>query len=366
MRKYELSLTSNYVLDWTVSDAVRELFQNAIDQQANGHDMSYKYDESTNKLVIISHNSKLKTNTLLLGNTTKSDDNDSIGQFGEGYKIATLVLLRLGKNIVFYNDGANETWRPKMVKFKKYGGEKILTFFTYDSISPKNDLVISISGITLDEYEEICERNLHMQNPSNMVSTQYGEILLDDKYKGILFVNGLFIKDEKNLRYGYNIKPKYIKINRDRKMVETFDILWVTSQMIIDSKDENIILEASKHIDSQYVKSFMGYNRIDKPILDTALKQFRDEHGEKAVPVTNQDDINNINDKYEDAVPVIVSETTKLLITSSNMYTVNATPIQEDDEPTIKERLVEWLCRYDTLLSTTAVDEFKDIIEDLD
>ena len=72
--------------------------------------------------------SRLKVNTLLLGCTSKEDDTLTVGQFGEGYKIASLVLNRLGKAFTIYNNMENEIWIARFKNSKKWHG-KILAFF---------------------------------------------------------------------------------------------------------------------------------------------------------------------------------------------------------------------------------------------
>ena len=97
--KYELTISTKYVPDWTYVEAVRELLQNAIDNEAvdenNKYEAVYLADEE--KLNISNKSSKLTLDTLLLGVSTKRDDNRTIGQHGEGYKIAFMVLAREGK-----------------------------------------------------------------------------------------------------------------------------------------------------------------------------------------------------------------------------------------------------------------------------
>ena len=82
MKAIELSLSPKYVSGWGVEEAVREILQNAIDQKADGAEASVSYDRET--LSILTDGARLKTSTLLLGESGK-DDERYIGKYGEEY-----------------------------------------------------------------------------------------------------------------------------------------------------------------------------------------------------------------------------------------------------------------------------------------
>ena len=54
MKKFELSISPDYVADWGVIEAVRELFQNALDQQTinKNNKMFFTYDKESKILRI--------------------------------------------------------------------------------------------------------------------------------------------------------------------------------------------------------------------------------------------------------------------------------------------------------------------------
>lgn len=91
---YELTLTPNYVSDWTFNDALRELIQNGTDQEVLDKENKFQiiYNGKEKTLRLVNQKSVLKINTLLLGRSSKANNEDTVGQFGEGYKIAALVL----------------------------------------------------------------------------------------------------------------------------------------------------------------------------------------------------------------------------------------------------------------------------------
>ena len=169
MRKYELSISADYVPGWGVTEAVREFFQNSIDEETrdSSNKMLFEYDEAEEKLIIGNKHSELDIKTLLFGTTTKNDDDAMIGNHGEGYKIATVVLLRLGKTVVFNNYCRREVWRPRLVKSRKYDGALVPTFFVETAAVwekvPDHSLMIEISGISPEEYEKVTNSNLHLQ-----------------------------------------------------------------------------------------------------------------------------------------------------------------------------------------------------------
>lgn len=87
MRKYELSISADYVPAWGVVEAVREFFQNAVDEETRdaSNKMMLRYDEESEVLIIGNKHSELDIKTLLFGSTTKNGQDKMIGQHGEGY-----------------------------------------------------------------------------------------------------------------------------------------------------------------------------------------------------------------------------------------------------------------------------------------
>ena len=322
MSKYELSLSPDYVPEWGIVEAVRELFQNALDQQATEehNEMFFDYDGSR-LLRIGNRNSVLAAQSLLMGSTTKKGDENTIGQHGEGYKVATLVLARLGKHVVFYNYGAKEVWRPRLVNSKRYGTQ-ILTFFVDKqfvwNFIPDSNLTITIEGVTPSEYASIVESNLHLQDVGAVLNTPKGRILTEERYKGKIFVSGLFVCNYPAYAYGYDFKPQYIELDRDRKLISDFDLQWLSSSMWHVANQPEALVELAKEgkADAVYAGS-QFVTEASSVTYDTAYKTFKEENGENAVPVCNQDDMDNLGSAYK---AVIVTSTYQKLITQSCNY----------------------------------------------
>lgn len=359
MSKIELTLAPNYVPTWTRVDAIRELFQNALDQEAQNpkNKASWEYREDEQKLIISNAKSKLEAASLLLGHTSKADDKSTIGQFGEGYKIATLVLLREGKNIVFYNYGIREIWRPRFVKSRKFG-TSILTFFTEKKPAweyvPSADLEIVIEGITPEEYlEKIVPSNLHLRNDYNVLEeTKYGNVI---DLPGKVFVNGLFVCDYEPYTYGYDFKPESIRLDRDRKMVSDFDLRWMASKMWSTCKDTDKVLEMI--VDNKADVAFIDSVSHTSSWRDLAAAKFKSVYGPEAIPVTSQKELDKVPTGYKG---IVVNENYNSLIRRSLSFIMPA-----PDEHSPVEDLHNW---YDSIKHKLDSDEqqrFEAIIEDL-
>lgn len=75
---YELTLTPNYVSDWTFNDALRELIQNGTDQEVLDKENKFQiiYNGKEKTLRLVNQKSVLKINTLLLGRSSKANWQD--------------------------------------------------------------------------------------------------------------------------------------------------------------------------------------------------------------------------------------------------------------------------------------------------
>lgn len=369
MAKFELSIAPNYVQDWELSDAIRELFQNAIDQEANdpGNRMMYSYDPEEEVLLIGNKTSSLTTTSLLLGATTKADDKSAIGQFGEGYKLATLVLTRLGKKLVIYNYGEREVWRPRFVNSKRYSTQ-VLTFFidkkyVWNSV-PNQDLTFEISGITPAEYESIREAILFLQADPDGHLTSRGTILLDEAQAGNIYVNGLFVTKHPEFKMGYNFIPEILELDRDRKLVSDFDLSWEASHawMELEGKSQErkydyteiaLRLVNERAADVKYIRVDSLRN---SRLISKAYTEFVEEHGEHAYPVVTHEDT---EDLPENIKPIIVSEKMSSLIKNSPDFE----EVERKKEPTLHEDVTEWLLEAEEFLPFETYEALRDILE---
>jgi len=227
-KTYELPLARNYVAHWGLVEAVREILQNAIDS-----DSPFRCTYVDNVLRIVSENSELPIRTLLLGNTTKSDDTSKIGSFGEGYKIALLVLAREEIPVKIYNGGV--IWNPYFGLSDTFGEEVLMIKEEWRDKNYQDRLVFELSNISETDYEAVKKSCLYLwtsEEVGQVMPTAYGNIMT--KNSGKLYVNGLYVCDTE-LDYSYDIKPEYIQLERDRKTVSDWELKYMSKNMWFDT-----------------------------------------------------------------------------------------------------------------------------------
>lgn len=374
---YELTLTPNYVSDWDFQDAIRELIQNGTDQEildkSNKFTMEYDMDEKI--LRLINTKSKLSVNTLLLGRSSKSDNEDTVGKFGEGYKIASLVLNRLEKTFTVKNNEKNEVWTSKFKNSEKWK-EKILTFYVEKAPTNDSGLVIEIGNVTRDEYRSIEEVWLNFDgyydSSEDIIHTLRGDILMDEDLKGSIFVNGLSISSGTDLEYGYNFKPKFITVERDRKTCDSWNIREVTYLMILeamvngdlDFERVSTLIEQKK--DDVYNISYNGYQSEVAVVKEKLIESFDEKNkstmdDEIVVPVSNQEQMNRV--KMYGGTPILVSSSVGDIIkseTESRIKSLMENPINK--EMSLKEKFQRWYDMYSKHLTTDGKEEVKSLI----
>jgi len=242
---YELPMKRDYVSHWGFIEAVRELFQNAID---GGSGWTWKLEphpsESGNledhfwALTISSPNVSLPVSTLVLGESSKRGDSHSIGAFGEGFKLALLVLAREGVPVTMLNDDV--AWEPRFTQSVTFDTEVFAIQETRCPEHKDKGLEYVISGLTLGHIGALQDAFLFMRDDwkeettpaANVYFTTKGRIFLEDQ--PAIYVSGLFICQTK-LKYSYDFKPEVLRLERDRQTVPDFELQWVTKDMWLET-----------------------------------------------------------------------------------------------------------------------------------
>lgn len=365
-KKYELTLVKNYASNWDLQDALREIIQNAIDQEQQVEDnkMEISYNEATEELFVSNKKSVLNKKMLLLGYTSKKNDSETIGQFGEGLKLALLILNRLGKEVIIYNYGAKEVWTSKFVKTRRYEGEELLTIFVDTgalfSHFPDNDLTIKIAGISKQDYLDLQARTLLLQEDlGECIYSDYGRILLNPKYQGEIFVNGLYVSNVYNMKYGYDIKPQYLKIGRDRNLLNEFDICSVTTNMWkISNRPE---IKDLVHEDKKDISNLRYY--AEKNISEDIFHLFEEEHGFK-IPVCSKNEYDYMSELYGAENIFITNELECKVISKSSTYQERL-QLLDKSEQSLEDKYIAFKLKYKNYLNKDLEKDLEDVFKEV-
>ena len=202
----KLTIEKEYCSTWVISDAIREVLQNAIDTKTD-----VSITQNGEGWEVRDSGVGVKLSDFLLGRSSKQGDVEAIGQFGEGLKIACLVLARNSRVIVVEALGKKYKFS---FQYDKEWESQLLTIDIETSTLASGTLVT----IECSTEEMEAARRLFLrftpQEVRESLPARKGEVLACG---GNIYVNGLLVTKIDSL-FGYNLQDKEL-VNRDRSAV---------------------------------------------------------------------------------------------------------------------------------------------------
>lgn len=349
----EFPITRNYVSDWTFWHAIREILQNAIDQTVVNPqcEMSMTEVEENGSFTLTIETTRgfLERRSLLLGHSTKRDDDRTIGQFGEGLKLALLVLCRMGHGVRVIN-GDKEVWVPSIKKSKQYDAEILCISIEKGLLSKVQDTGVKfiITGCSKTHVESV--KRSYIPNAVN-------DALVDVGSPGKIYVGGLFVFRNARLCHSYNFSPGRLTLGRDRNVVSDFDLTWQTSSLWgrLSFSNANVLEDVYKMLkedasDVQYISSFVSSDRI--------FALYEKEFG-RSVPVSYEADRVTL---VENAPSVYVPPTLRNVVMASSHYSERIASMSLVKVKSPHEILVDWMSRNASEIDEAARIEMHEIV----
>lgn len=356
MKSFDFMISEDYVSHWTVYDALREFFQNAID--AGNWEPHYE-DEV---LTIWSIGTSLPLDSLLLGRTTKENSSSKLGQFGEGYKLAMLVLRRLGYvvTIITEVEGKEVTIYPSLVYNESFGVKTLRVDVQETGNIVENKFVgVEIVGISEEKFENYMNYNLNLLEYDHFTSSGGQEVLTEEQHRGKVYVEGLFVTNYESLTYGYNLKAGDIPLDRDRQKVSGFDLKYkiagvlATLESDVKSKVLTELIEAdADDIEYIYARSY------DITETVTELWQRYYENYGKAVPVRSEREKMELQKEYKNIHCVTLPSAAVALMEYTDEYDELLKNYEKNHTPTPKEFLMQWFDEHEDLIPKAAAMSF--------
>jgi hypothetical protein len=288
--KIELSIKTTYLPNWGVWEGLREIVQNAQDAKIE-HYGDLKVDYRNGTVRIENTGVRLPYEALLLGHSSKEGRDDLIGKFGEGLKLGLLALVRAGRKVKIRSGG--EVWTPAIERSSKFDAD-VLVVDIQKGRADKNRVRIEVLDVTKDEWTELRDRMLFLKTltKDEAVETLSGDLLLGEHYKGRIYVKGIYVQTDPSLNYGYNYRDA--SLDRDRKMVDSWDKKWRNSRIWKlaasqrpDLFDKFFALVENGEEDIEEFKSEYTAADLDDELKDKFAAKFKEQFGEDAIPVEN-------------------------------------------------------------------------------
>ncbi|CAM0048977.1 hypothetical protein VPHK460_0117 [Vibrio phage K460] len=400
--KIYLTVSQDYVQDWGFWEGVRELLQNMGDCE------NYEYEtyncQGDRWVSMKTYDGIIPRETLLLGNSGKRDDVTKVGGKGEGYKMAFLVLTRMGYQIRIKN--GFDKWVVSFEKHPQLNTEclcvEIIENFYNVEDTEDNTVDITVHGITQEDAQTLEENYLgegffnwiHSEDilvdhggcqvfrfDTNISPEDRGDLCDADSPKKV-FVNGLFVCDLPNdYVFSYNLTPDRITLDRDRQSVSTWDLQREVATLLEDAGAFELMVRMSEekvpdlyeyYTPSRYksVSSSCGSSdtqTVNEVLNKLATEAFVKRHGEKAMAV-NQElcqakrDIIKNRLKLGGYTPVEVPRTNFDMLDKSVTQVPDGIPVKNTTPKVMLERYFEANKKH---MRSKARKEMEKLIEDL-
>lgn len=358
MKEIPLSLTKDYCKSWGVWQAVRELITNALDTG----EYYITFDKNEGTICIESYGGEIPINCLLMGEGSKKMGDDNIGMHGEGSAIAYLVLCREGKS-VFVNNGTY-TWEPLIKEDAMFGKELLHMRVEENPSYGREKVTINISGLTVGEVEE-CDRNyLRKDNIGEVFEGEQGQALLDPQYSGKVFCGGVYVTTHGGLLKGYNFKPSHLKLDRDRQTVRSFDIEWITKDLLAQMAREG---ERTAEVLEMVVAKSNDVNHIDSvysaPLRDASFDHYMKEHQGKVLASSYDEEKKLKASGVSNVINLGNSNLTSLIVASEGYKTFHMSNVITTKS--VEELFLEYRDKHSCDMCLEALDDYDVLCQDV-
>lgn len=232
MQQQELTLNiaDRYVSNWGTWEVAREVISNARDEG--------EYDVDTpdaNTLIVTTHTSPSLTLLTVVGAGTKNSDGQTIGQFGEGFKLAALTTLRMGGSFTIETDKYFADFFLKNID-----GFNILHVRVneWKSSTKKCTITIRLNNIGL------VHQGKFLKHPNEKCINTF-PIPKDDPSALTVFIRGVYVNQYNNKTSLNDWNIGKALLNRDRSIIDMYSLY------------SHITTYYNMHIDQDIAKSLI-------------------------------------------------------------------------------------------------------------
>lgn len=339
MRVINLNLSPKYCETWGAWEVAREFICNAMDADPAGYTVGY--DQAKSKLTVETSTKPELAEMFVIGHGSKTIGGNTIGQFGEGSKIAALAATRNG-SVVFRTSS-------ERVRFEMRDSE--LGIDTLHAIIEQNaeeipGLIVEISmpGIVKASKDKFLDPGV----PTSAWAKRNSQ--------GSLYCKGVWIQDHPGLHFSWNINSA--SINRDRSNMTLLGLDLACNAHVL-SKDQWLEMMEIPECEEF---SMLRYS-LSNIVTRTVVQAFETRYGEKAILKTIDD---KANKAAKDAGYTVIGLRSQALMqfladagvpTSNCVTKPDGSPIPVQITPKMAEKIA-MLRRLDETMAAPAISVY--------
>jgi hypothetical protein len=263
--------------------------QNAKDAEVE-YNAPFSVEHTGNKLTITNEGCTLNHRALLLGETTKADRDDLIGQWGDGLKIGVLGLLRSGHPVTIKS--GDEIWHTSIDPAPEYDGAEVLTFNIRKSRMYRNSVEVEIDNVDKVDWLSMANRFRFLPGEKyrNVVYTGLGDLLIDEP--GMLYAKGIFVEKIADMEYGYDFKD--VELDIDRRAVNSWSREYACKRLLEQAMIEKPDLAKDVFrilCDGKKDAAYFQHSGFKNEANIKAMKDlWVERHGVNTIPIANEED----------------------------------------------------------------------------
>lgn len=234
MAMINLNMTENYAPSFNEGNnwpVAREIISNAIDASPDGDFFAL---QSGDKLEVRTKSSPTLEQLLVLGEGSKKPSGETIGQFGEGLKVAANAVCRGGGKMVVELPGHTVRYC-----YRKPSGFEVPTL--HAEVRKASNAPGCVISVTLDKVGTHADK-IMKDRKKNLIPRTGSEQMMRLHHKGI------WVADiDMTSMFHWNLWDG--NINRDRGVVDMSDIRYHAAQLLLANMTQEIAEELLSHPD---------------------------------------------------------------------------------------------------------------------
>jgi hypothetical protein len=316
MSKIHFTMVPKYASGWGLWEGLREVLQNAFDSNDLENPMTVYHKEG--ELIVENIGAQVGVESFLLGETDKDTEESLRGKHGEGLTLALMAFCRAGVSArVFSGDFC---WVPSIEHVERLNDISInRELFTLNQTehphSPFYGVKVQIE-IEEEMWNKFKPRFLPLVEdeipPDKIYRCYCGALLMEERFKGQIFSQGIYVQTMDDFKYGYDLK---LVLDRDRNTVPDFDVQWAAGRVLTSYESS---MDEMKSYDLVYDGNrearYMDFGPKARELFGEA---FQEKHGADAVPITTDDEAKDV--RRVGMNPVIVPGKVKEILSGTSV-----------------------------------------------